>query len=81
MQEIIYRAKINNQKKTSLITINHLSPNRNLRNLRENEDLKIIDAQTKFLDIEQNLKESIVGAENDVICIDKMTDEDAFKIL
>ena len=34
---------MNSEKRTATISINHLSPNRNLRHFKENEDIKVVE--------------------------------------
>ena len=48
MGQIIRQAKINGAKKSPLRLINHLSPSRNVRNYKENEDLKSVNAVQTF---------------------------------
>ena len=48
MKEVLRKAKLQGQKSSAFIAINHLSPNRNLRHFKENEDLKVRETQEKF---------------------------------
>lgn len=55
MKQVIRRAKLNSEKKNQNITINHLSPNRNLRHFKENEDVKVAEATNKFQDFDNKI--------------------------
>ena len=61
--------------------LNHLSPGRNLRNLKENEDLKSVDALTKFQELEDENKEQIVLSENRLVKAEDLTEEMLMRIL
>eukprot|EP00347_Sterkiella_histriomuscorum_P024572 403330650 len=80
-QEIVKRALINGQKKKSFQMINHLSPDRNIRNQKENEDLKQLDSMNTFQTFEDEIKEELVKSENNFIKADEISENMLLKIL
>ncbi|CDW82465.1 histidine acid phosphatase family protein [Stylonychia lemnae] len=81
MKDVLRKARLRSEKQNSHISINHLSPNRNLRHFRENEDLKNQETQNQFQVVENDLRTKVSLIENTPVKLDLLNEEQAIRLI